>query len=94
MMKWENSECLEDDCSGLSVFCLVVFKFGEPFKEIQEGFHRLKKKENRKNTTKPSLTVKLKYSWALLCLFHLPYHIIRERKNFNGYSKDQPRKPI
>lgn len=78
MMKWENSECLEDDCSGLSVFCLLVLELGELLKN-HKGLHRLKNKKNRKgnrtNTTKLSLTVKLKYSWRLLCLisFALSY---------------------
>lgn len=31
MKKWENLECLGDDCSGLSVYFLLVWGLGEQF---------------------------------------------------------------
>lgn len=72
-------------------FLFISARVGRPIKKPHEGLHRLKKveKEIEKTTTKPSLTIKLKYCWRFVSFvsFHLPYHIIRERKNFNGYSK-------
>lgn len=47
MKKWENSECLGDDCCGLSVFCLLVLELGVLLKKIMKLCTDLKR--NTKN---------------------------------------------